>query len=290
MEIISPVTGGKTKYISSIPTKTIIDLYKRYSDVARFFKDINKVDIYECLDTGYRFYHPFSVAGDGPFYEDLSLEPLYYIPWKAEHEVADAYIKPGDVVLEQGCANGDFLLKEKERKNIIPYGTELNEKAQAEAARKGVNFSSTTIANVSCSFQVLEHIADVKSFINEAVIATKPGGYVIFAVPNNETFMKDDPTGFLNMPPHHMGIWNKSVFEKLPAFFPLEFIATHTEVLQPHHYRYFYQRKFGDYLLPLGFLGKVLNKALFELFGKHIIARKAKNITGHTLTAVFKKT
>ncbi len=289
MEIKSPITGGKTKYVKSISTAEIIKLYRRYSDVTRFFTDLSTVELYECCDTGYRFYHPFTVAGDGPFYEDLSKEPLYYVAWKNEHALADAYIQPGNKVLEQGCATGSFLKRELETKKIIPYGTELNEEARAVAAKSGVSFEKITDADVVCSFQVLEHIADVRSFVEEALTAAKPGGYIMFAVPNNDTFMKDDPTGFLNMPPHHMGIWTKAVFEKFPTFFPLELVSTHSEELQPLHYRYYYQRVFGDYLLPLGFVGKVLNKIIFELVGKHLIARKAATITGHTLLAVFKK-
>lgn len=289
MEIKSPITGGKTTYVTKIPTEKIIRLYQRYSDVRHFFNNLEYVSIYKCEDTGYQFYYPFNVAGDGKFYEDLSKEPLYYIPWKAEHTVADNYIKVGDKVLEQGCAKGAFLLKEKETKQIIPFGTELNEEAKAEASSRGISFAPITDADVTCSFQVLEHIADVKTFIEEAVSATKVGGYIIFAVPNNETFMKDDPTGFLNMPPHHMGIWNESVFKKLVGFFPFELVATHTEVLEPHHYRYYYQRKFGDHFLPLGIFGKIINKLIFEIFAKHYIALKAKDITGHTLLSVFKK-
>ena len=287
--ITSPLTGGTTTHVKSIQTKTIIELYKRNSAVERFFTGLEAIDLYRCNDTGYQFYVPFTVAGDGPFYEDLSRERLYYIPWKNEHEVADGYIKPYDRVLEQGCATGGFLLEEKKRKQIISFGTELNDAARTEAEAAGISFTPIADADVVCSFQVLEHIADVRSFINEAITATKPSGTIIFAVPNNDTFMKDDPTGFLNMPPHHMGIWNRAVFEAFPKYFPLDLVAIHTECLQPHLYRYYYQRVFGDLIRPYGFFGKVVNKILFESVAKHIIKRKAHAITGHTLIGVFTK-
>ena len=289
MEVKSPITGGETRYIKSISTAEITKLYRRYSDVSRFFTNLPNVELYECADTGYRFYYPFTVAGDGPFYEDLSREPLYYVAWKNEHAIADTYIQTGNKVLEQGCATGSFLKREQETKKIVPYGTELNDEAKSQAEKLGINFEKITDADVVCSFQVLEHIADVRSFVEEAIAAAKPGGYIIFAVPNNDSFMKDDPRGFLNMPPHHMGIWTKSVFESFPTFFPLELVATHTEELQPLHYPYYYHRVFGERLLPLKFFGRVLNKIIFEILGKHLIARKAATITGHTLLAVFKK-
>ncbi len=289
MEIKSPLTGGKSTYESSISTKRIIDLYKRNTDVARFFTGLDSVSIYRCDDTGYRFYYPLNVAGDGLFYEDLSKEELYYVTRKWEHEVADTYIKAGDTVFEQGCATGAFLTYEKETKNIIAFGSELNEAARSEAEMKGISFTQTKEADVSCSFQVLEHIADVKGFINDAINATKDNGYIIFGVPNNAGFLKDDQYCFLNMPPHHMGLWTAEVFAKLPDYFPLELVTVHTENLQPNHYRSHYQIYFGDKLRPLGIVGRILNKIIFEVFAKPFIANKASSLPGHTIVAVFKK-
>lgn len=289
MEINSPITGGKTTLESSISTKRIIELYKRNTDVTRFFTGLDTVSIYRCHDTGYLFYYPLTVAGDGPFYEDLSKEQLYYVTRKWEHEVADTYIKTGDTVFEQGCATGAFLSHEQATKQIIPFGTELNEKAKQEATEKGISFEPTKNAAVTCSFQVLEHIADVRDFITEAINATRDGGHIIFGVPNNAGFLKDDKYCFLNMPPHHMGLWTKEVFQKLPNHFPLELVTVHTENLQPNHYRSHYQIYFGDKLRPLGFLGRVLNKLIFELLAKPYIASKASSLPGHTIVAVFKK-
>lgn len=289
MEVKSPITGGATTFVSSIPVAHIIQLYKKYTDVARFFTGLEEVKIYECTDTGYKFYQPFSTAGDSAFYEDLSREPLYYIPWKNEHTVASEYVKTGDKVFEQGCANGDFLIALQEQKQIVPYGSEINDAAVEIATKRGVSFATITDADVVCSFQVLEHIADVKQFINEAIQAAKTGGYIMFAVPNNDTFMKDDSLGFLNMPPHHLGIWTAEVFKTLPNYFPLELVTIHEEKLQPVHYHYYYQRKFGNHLLHLGLVGKVLNKIIFNLIAKPLIHYRAPHVTGHTLTAVFKK-
>lgn len=289
MEIRSPITGGATTFYSSISTNRIIKLYKKYSDVSRFFKNIDEVKIYKCTDTGYKFYFPFTLAGDGAFYEDLSKEKLYYVPWKAEHALADKYIKTNDVVFEQGCATGNFLATEIEHKNISAFGSELNQAAKLEASQRGVSFKSPSDADVTCSFQVLEHIVHVHDFINEAITATKPGGYIIFGVPNNDGFLKDDNYCFLNMPPHHMGLWDKQTFSSLQQFFPMELVKVEVEHLQPDHYRSYYQVYYGDKLRPLGLMGKIINKLVFELIAKWIIARKASNLPGHTIVAVFKK-
>lgn len=287
--MISPLTGGSATLATTIPTDRLILAYARYTDVTRFFAELTHVELYTCTDTGFQFYSPVRVAGDGKFYEDLSREPLYYVAWKDEHTIADSYIKSGDNVLEQGCATGSFLTKEIKNKHITAFGTELNEAARQEASAKGISFASLDSADVTCSFQVLEHIAEPHSFITEAINATKPGGYIIFSVPNNDGFLKDDPFCFLNMPPHHMGLWTESAFRQLPTYFPLEFIKVHAEHLQPNHYRAHYQIYVGKYLTPFGIVGRILNKALYTIAGRSLIAWRAASLPGHTIVAVFKK-
>ena len=223
--MLSPLTDGNATLTKQISTRQLIEAYRPYTDVTRFFTHQDVVDLYTCADTGLQFFYPPTLAGDGAFYEDLSREPLYYVTWKDEHAIVDQYITSGDTVLEQGCANGAFLLREVTAKKIIPYGTEINEEAKAAAATAGINFAPITTADVTCSFQVLEHIAEPRAFIEEAIHATKPGGYVIFSVPNNDGFLKDDPFCYLNMPPHHMGLWTEAVFRKLPTYFPLDFVT-----------------------------------------------------------------
>jgi SAM-dependent methyltransferase len=287
--ISSPLTGGATRLVNTISTNLITKLYAPVVDVRRFFTKCAEVQVYECLDTGYRFYHPDTIAGDSDFYGTLAKEALYYIPWKWEHEVTDTYIAPGDIVLELGCATGDFLLAMIRRKEIKAFGTELSVSARQTAEARGISFTPIHNANVTCAFQVLEHISDVRGFIQHTVDATKPGGYIIFGIPNNDCFIKDDPTCYLNMPPHHMGLWTRNSLQAITQFFPLDVVDIKTECLQPHHYRYYYQVRFGDKLRPLGFIGKVLNKALYELIARPLIALRAQAICGHTIIVIYRK-
>lgn len=287
--IVSPVTGGHTKPVTTIKASSIISLYAPQVDVQRFFHTVPLVTLLECTDTRYKFYYPFTTAGDGPFYEALAKESLYYIPWKWEHEITDGYIKEQDTVVELGCATGDFLVEEIKRKNINAFGTELNESAKKIAQSRGIQFMPTTGADVTCAFQVLEHIHDIHGFITDAVVATKPGGYIIFGIPNNDCFIKDDPTCYLNMPPHHMGMWTEQSLRNLAQYFPLDVVEIKTECLQPHHYRYYYQVRFGDTWKRFGLLGKIFNKLVYELFAKFIIKARAPFIVGHTIMVVYKK-
>jgi len=285
---LSPITGGATSLVRTIPTSFITELYAPHVPVDRFFTGINEVSIYRCHDTDYHFYYPYTIAGDGNFYEALAKHELYYIPWKWEHEETSEFIKTGDTVLELGCAAGDFLLTMMRRKEIVAHGTELNMNARQTAEARGISFAPTTQADVTCAFQVLEHISDVKNFFTSAIKSTKHGGYIIVAIPNNDAFIADDPSGFLNMPPHHMGLWNEHSLRALAHHYPLTVEAIRTEPLQPQHYRYYYQVRFGNRFKPWGFLGKVINKLLFECIGRPLIALRARHIVGHTIMAVYR--
>jgi SAM-dependent methyltransferase len=286
--IKSPITDGTTKLIKTIPVEPIIKYYKGH-DVRPLFQGRTEIEQYECQDTGYQFFYPYFVAGDDAFYQYLSNENLYYQAWKWEHSIADKYINDGDKVLELGCANGDFLVELKKKKNIQAFGTEMNTEAIAKAKASGVSFEEIKDTDMVCAFQVLEHIADVKSFIQFALDSVKSGGYVVFGVPNNTSFIKDDNYAFLNIPPHHMGVWTPHALEKLSDFFPMEFLGVNEEKVQPYHYRYYYQVKFGDKLKPLGFFGKVINKLVFEIFIKHFIGNSVKDVIGHTMVGVYRK-
>jgi len=303
-EIPSPITGGHTNIVHKIDTKKIISLYHDY-DVSSFFKNTPEIYVMECKDTGYRFFYPFSTAGSGDFYDYLSKYENYYVPWKMEHLFALEYIKDGDNVLEIGCANGDFLKLVKQQKKITAEGTELNEKAAEKARQKGLTVYMGSLSDLAkkkvgfydvvCSFQVLEHISDVRSFMQNSISLLKKNGKIIIGVPNNESFIKHTRDPFLNMPPHHMGLWDENSLRKMGNFFKLETVGIYFESLPKYHYRYYYQVMFGDKLGFFGktgiakFIGKVINKAVFECCGKFIIALRAKKIIGHTIVIVFQK-
>ena len=101
MKIRSPLTKLRNTQLEKVlETDFIIDCYKKQLniDVSKYFKDIKKISIYKCLDTGYRFYYPLNIYGDGKFYESLEKHSWYYMDWKWEHEIASNIIKPKDRV------------------------------------------------------------------------------------------------------------------------------------------------------------------------------------------------
>lgn len=203
MNVISPITGkDNVKYIKSIETKGIIEIYKKILnsiDPTHLFNGIEEIKIFECKETKYRFYWPFNLTGDDDYYAKLGLLDWYYKTWKIEYEFALKHISNGDKVLEVGAAKGDFIKKLKEDLGAQVVGLELNSKADEYSKLNGVPIYNVTIQDyakthkdefdVVCSFQVLEHISEVKSFLEAKVDCLKKGGKLIISVPNNDSFI-----------------------------------------------------------------------------------------------------
>jgi SAM-dependent methyltransferase len=165
--------------------------------------------------------------GDGNFYATLQqrLGDGYYHDWKFENQLAYDVINAGDKVLDIGCGVGKFLMKAKDKAKEVA-GLELNEKAVEVCRGKGLTVYNEMIGDhasgksgyydVVCMFQVLEHIYDVRPFLEDSLKALKQGGKLVIGVPNNEPYFQGyDKYCTLNLPPHHMGLWNKEVFKKV---------------------------------------------------------------------------
>lgn len=278
-------------------TNKIIKLYKTdlKIDVSKYFK-VEKVELYKCNNCGYNFYTPDSVAGDDEFYSYLQLNRWYYLNDKYEHKLTQSYINANDSVLEIGCGEGAFL-DDLMEKGINCTGLELNKNAIVIGRKKGLNILNETIQghsekntyNVICTFQVLEHIFDIYSFLNSCIISLKENGKLIIAVPNNNAFIKYS-NDILNMPPHHMGLWNNKALSTIPQLFPeLKLIKLIEEPLQEYHINY-YLNTLND-----RFINKVWGfRTLYHRFGvnslvKITIKRLRRRIKGHSIIAIYSK-
>ncbi|KAB1067017.1 methyltransferase domain-containing protein [Tamlana haliotis] len=236
MKVKSPITSGSTKLLKKLPISYLSFLYSEGLGVSieEYFNGLEYIYLYQCVDTGYKFYYPFNIAGQESFYKKLELDNnWYYQKWKWEYEEANSFIKEGQRVLEVGCGRGHFLDHLKNR-NIKTVGLELNKEAMAYANENDINVLNKLVEEYSkeviekfdvvCAFQLLEHIWDIDLFLTHCMSLLKPKGLLIFAVPNNDAFFFNQKktlpksnvrfinqlqTLALNMPPHHMGLWDK---------------------------------------------------------------------------------
>ncbi len=241
--LYSPLTFSENvRKIESLDVQKIVEKYKKdfNLDVSAYFQGVSHIDIFECSDTNLKFYHPFGLAGDGKFYDDLSLNgKSYYSKSKWEFDEAAKYLKSEDQVLEIGCGAGYFL------EQIAPItskttGLELNPRAIKLGQQRGVNIlpdfiqdhaaSYTESYDIVFAFQLFEHIEKIREMFESSLKVLKKGGKLIIGVPNNSSLIfKLNKYHTLNLPPHHMLLWDEESLAAVAQVFGLKLISIETQ-------------------------------------------------------------
>jgi len=295
----SPITGGTAIEVEKkISTSYIIQSYlDSYGiDVKSLFGGLKEIEVLNCKESGFRFYGPGQVAGDSDFYAALQEFPWYYMDWKWEHQVIKDALPANSKILEIGCAKGAFISRLEN--GVKAVGLELNEKAAAEAKENGLDVRTETIQDhaianpgtydMVCSFQVMEHVTDVKGIVEASVIALKPGGKLVISVPNNDSFIKYSPDSILNMPPHHMNLWDENSLSRLQEFFAIDLMELKREPLQKYHYPVVVNN-FIEKNISNGVLGKGLKKLIKWTRAYKLMGLVKNKIKGHSIIAFYSK-
>jgi len=304
MTILSPLNGSSNIILEKeIPSAYLVDLYKKQLDidVGKYFNGIKTLKLYKCLETGYRFYYPFNTDGDSAFYESLQKHSWYYMDWKWEHDITSKYIRSADSVLEVGCARGGFLagIESLCAKSV---GLELNVSAAETAVEKGLEVFRQTIKehallhperyDMVCSFQVAEHISSISEYLQASLDTLKTGGLLVLSVPNNDSLIfLTNPDISLNMPPHHMGLWDVNSLIKLQEIFRMRLEVIKFEPLQEYHLGYALNvsdRVIKGLADKYGFMSPLIMKAI-RRFSVPSVKSLLNYLSGHTLLAVFRK-
>jgi SAM-dependent methyltransferase len=264
-------------------------------DTTEIFAGLEEVQLYECIKTAYRFYYPFNIIGGSEFYEKLSLNRKNYYSDRWEHNKALEFINSKDSVLEIGSGSGLFIDK-LQSKGIRNKGLEINPHAIRECQAKGLNVIGSLVEeeakqnhgkyDVVCCFQVLEHITDVRAFIESSVSLLKKDGKLIIGVPNNNPYLHvSDKYHTLNLPPHHAGLWNKKSLLALKELFPINIQAIKFEPLSLS-YDYFIDFQMNHH--P----NKIYRKLLISInnFMPGLLRKfHYKTISGRNILAVYSK-
>lgn len=300
MAILSPLTNNKDiSLISNISCSQLISDWKKNFeiDISHEFLDSDKVHLYQCNQTKLFFFEPISCAGSSWLYEQLQKFDWFYMPYKWEHQIALQDLKNCHNVLEVGCAYGSFIEKGIEA-GLKIQGIELN-KAAARTAQsrslpvKNIDLQEYALLNPEsldavCSFQVLEHIPNPKSFIKSSIQALKHGGKLIFCVPNAESFLKYQ-YNLLDMPPHHMTRWSEAVFIALERLFPIKLERVVKEPLASYHTAG-YLNSYSTYFrsqVPLSRI--IINRHTLNIYEQLLQLGLRKFLTGQSLYVQFKK-
>jgi 2-polyprenyl-3-methyl-5-hydroxy-6-metoxy-1,4-benzoquinol methylase len=304
MKVKSPLTGSEdVQHLRSISVGEIKGLYKKILpevEIAYIFKDLENIELYRCNQSGYEFFWPLDTCGDDRYYASLGKLPWYYMPWKWEHAACMNKIEEGAKVLEVGAAKGNFLKRLKEEKKADVVGLELNPKAETYGKENGVRILNQSIQehalthkdsyDVVCSFQVLEHISEVSSFLEAMITCLKPGGTLIISVPNNDSFIGTNRLNskVLNLPPHHLGRWREASLRNLESLFAIKCTGVDKEPIQETHYETYVLNRFYDWFNN-DFMVKVLWKLKITSFFKGMILKNKEEIDGHSINAYYTK-
>lgn len=264
------------------------------------FLDGDQLGIYQCSETGLKFYRGIR-PGDGDFYGKLMEIEWYYDPWKWEHETVKSILQPTDSVLEVGSGSGGFLTGIKGSVTNAE-GLELNKKAVAECVQKGLtvraeNLYDYSLARASSydwvvSFQVVEHIEEVGDFLRDSVRLLKPGGSLVVSVPNNNSFIGQAKDVWLNMPPHHMNLWDNTSLIKIAKHIGCTHQKSIFEPLQEYHKDWYVNAILDSGRAELRELPPVIRGMAYKRYRnilKNWVNNEAGNIRGHSVLALYTK-
>jgi SAM-dependent methyltransferase len=308
----SPLTGTDSVTLAdSVDVKDIAAIYGSTFgiDVLGEFNGIERLGLYRCNQSGLYFFNP-AVTGSEHFYESLQEFAWYYLETKSEYDFAKTFVDQGDSVLEVGCGLGHFASALGAREYV---GLELSRKAKEIAAAQGLAVIAERVEefalrhqnrfNIVCSFQVLEHVENVASFLESCLRCLKPGGRLIISVPNADSYLAFNVNAVLNMPPHHLTRWSEQVFRFVGDKYGLDIEAIEKELLADKHLdayasilvREALAQVLGRRRRPLELNRSVGFRVMNWLIGRcgHLLSaglvdRRMRPI-GHTLTVVFKK-
>jgi len=244
--VVSPLTGtANVQFLESYATDQLIDDWKARLgiDISEEFSGIAEVQRYRCLKSGIEFFWPPTVAGSNRLYEKLQEIDWYYQDDKWEHRVALKDLQGASRILEVGAGRGAFVARALEEGFDI-QGVDTNQRAVEAARQAGLPVSCISVNQLEtsgekkfdaiCCFQVLEHIQDPSEFIEQLLALLKPGGSLIFSVPNQGGYLRYE-NNILNMPPHHMTRWTTESFRQLQNLYPLKLEKVRYEPLDPLH-------------------------------------------------------
>lgn len=306
MQVTSPFDSTKTcELVEHVSTEEIVRLYRDYfqTDVERFFKQIDHISIYKCPVSQLEFFYPIGLDGDSRFYEELSKGAWYYQTERWENNQSLSFIKPGESVLEIGSGSGFFGKYLAEKFPGVNYlGLELNEKAVKDGVESGVrliaedsrthSLKNSGKYDVVCSFQVFEHVSNIRALYEDAIKLLRPGGYLLVAVPNNDlAFLRRNVmySKVLNMPPHHVNLFTPKSLENIGNLMGLKVEKTLKEPLMQLNRDTYLYNTVNRVFLGFSFFTKAFWKLKLHLILRPI-ANLCKNlINGHTVMVVYRK-
>lgn len=196
-------------------------------DVAAEFEGVQTLERFRCLQCGLVFFTPWC-GGSKEFYEKLGEHSWYQPAGKWEYSAASARLSETDHVLDIGCGDGRFhtSIAPAEYTGLDPNATQPCRELSPVA--RVVNQPLETLArehpgafDAVCAFQVLEHVANPRGFVESALRCLRPGGQLLFGLPNQRSYLGGLMNFALDSPPHHLTGWCDTALQTLEQEFAL---------------------------------------------------------------------
>ncbi len=249
--------------------ETITQYKAKYAlDVKKYFPE-KEFSTFRCVVCDLQSHYP-ALGGDSYFYDAIQNFSFYYELEKPEFNYVLAKIVElnPQTVLEVGCGEGLLLNKIKDAFEV--RGSEYSNKAIAKLKKANIQLDTPgdKYDFVLC-LQVLEHITEVKDFLQHSVNKLNNDGYLLITVPNKESNYLQEIQGILDLPPHHMTQWSKKTLENISKFFSLDIVSYYNE---PHRLEHFVELVGArrNKCPVKGFRGRILRK--FGAFWDYLLA------------------
>lgn len=279
--------------------------YKKYLGIDISAKE-KFFNLYECEDCNLNYFDS-CVEGDDNFYKRLSKNDWYYQSEKMEYEIIGKFISDDMKVLDVGAGVGSFY-KYIKSNYYLGLETSLTEDIKINDKASVINNNLEEISkelyeffDVVVIFQVLEHIQNPKTFINNALKVLKKDGFLIISVPDNDSYIRFLSNPILNFPPHHYLRWNEKSLYSLSLLFDLYNPLVFKCGLDKIHYDNF-SFAIADKILKNIFrikiselndslLQKIINRITkpLKLGLNYLLNKKILQPFGHSIIAIYRK-
>jgi 2-polyprenyl-3-methyl-5-hydroxy-6-metoxy-1,4-benzoquinol methylase len=192
--------------------------------------------IIRCSNCSFCYANPY-VAGDDEFYYYIYSRSTYQSTWKWEHQTCYEILKrmkeEGKLnnfrLLDIGAGDGVFVKKIApcltDKKDVVC--TEYSDYCVSKIMEYGITCIKSDIRtladqqydsffDVVCLFQVLPALDNNMLLFDRLKRITKRNANIFISVPNPDWITFNEINGgLLDMPPYHIGRWNKESFKRI---------------------------------------------------------------------------
>lgn len=214
---------------------------------ADFYLKHPEADLYRCKKCDHCFSDIHSMVNQENYSESYFLEdhknwfdnPNFYLFNQIKLFVFKNNLKN---ILDVGCGKGDllkYLRDESKKNNLNLEGLDKtfnkSEKTIKFYCSEIQNFNSEKKYDIITSLAVIEHIDDVRAFLDQLIKNTKPNGYILVMTLNDRSilYLTSRILNFLNIrypferlySKHHLNHFNRKSLKKLGQVKNLEVVS-----------------------------------------------------------------